>query len=42
MFDEIEYDDYLTAEVVPPYPSHPEKLAFDTASSMDLILEEEV
>lgn len=42
MFDEIEYDDYLTAEVVPSYPSHPEKLAFDTAGSMDLILEEEV
>lgn len=38
----VGYDDYLTTGVVQPYLSHPEKLAFDTASSMNLILKEEV
>lgn len=39
---ELEYDDYLTAEVLPLYKHHPEKLAMDTATSLDMILDGEV
>lgn len=35
---EVNYDDYLTAEIMPPYRFCPEKLIYDISSSLDGIL----
>jgi hexulose-6-phosphate isomerase len=34
----INYDSWITAEVLPAYKYHPERLIYDTAASMDAIL----
>ena len=36
---EIGYDDYVTAEMMPPYSQHPEALIYNTSKSMDFILD---
>ena len=35
---EIGYNDYITAEILPPYSQHPEALIYNTSKSMDFIL----
>ncbi|TKJ47729.1 xylulose 5-phosphate 3-epimerase [Candidatus Aerophobetes bacterium Ae_b3a] len=35
---EIGYNDYITAEILPPYSQHPEALIYNTSRSMDSIL----
>lgn len=35
----IDYDDYITAEMMPPYAFYPERLIYDTSAAMDKILE---
>lgn len=35
---EIDYDSYLTAEIVPPYREYPQALIYNTSKSMDFIL----
>jgi len=35
---EIGYNDYITAEILPPYSHHPEALIYNTSKSMDFIL----
>ena len=35
---EIGYNDYITAEILPPYSQHPEALIYNTSRSMDFIL----
>lgn len=35
---EVGYDDYITAEIIPPYSHHPEVLIYNTSRSMDYIL----
>ncbi len=35
---EIGYNDYITAEILPPYSQHPEVLIYNTSRSMDSIL----
>ena len=35
---EIDYDSYLTAEMVPPYKEYPQALIYNTSKSMDFIL----
>ena len=35
---EIKYDDYLTAEMIPPYKYYPEQLLYDTSYALDVIL----
>lgn len=35
---QIGYNDYITAEMMPPYPQHPEALIYNTSKSMDFIL----
>lgn len=35
---EIGYNDYITAEILPPYSQHPEVLIYNTSRSMDFIL----
>jgi L-ribulose-5-phosphate 3-epimerase len=35
---EIGYDDYLVAEVKPPYRYYPERLIYETSSSIDVFL----
>lgn len=35
---EVGYDDYLVAEVMPPYKYHPERLIYETSSSIDVLL----
>ncbi len=35
---EVGYDSYLTAEMMPPYPHHPEALIYNTSIAMDRIL----
>lgn len=35
---EVGYDDYLTAEMIPPYRHHPEALVHQTARAIDFIL----
>jgi L-ribulose-5-phosphate 3-epimerase len=37
---EIGYDDYLTAEMTPVYPTYPEQRLFNTAASLQRILDE--
>ncbi|KKN02275.1 hypothetical protein LCGC14_1119340 [marine sediment metagenome] len=34
----IGYNDYITAEILPPYSQHPEALIYNTSKSMDFIL----
>lgn len=34
---EVGYDGYLTAEILPPYSQHPEALIYNTPRSMDFI-----
>jgi len=36
--EEIGYDGWLTAEILPPYSQHPEALLYNTSKSMDFIL----
>ncbi len=36
---EIGYNDYITAEILPPYSQHPEALIYNTSKSMDFILD---
>lgn len=35
---EVGYERYLTAEIIPPYSQHPEALNYNTSRSMDFIL----
>jgi len=35
---EVAYDDYITAEMLPPYSQHPGALIYNTSKSMDFIL----
>lgn len=35
---EVGYNDYITAEILPPYSQHPEALIYNTSRSMDFIL----
>ena len=35
---EVGYNDYITAEIVPPYSQYPEALIYNTSKSMDFIL----
>ena len=35
---EVGYNDYVTAEIMPPYTQHPEALIYNTSKSMDFIL----
>ena len=35
---EVGYDDYITAEM-PPYPHHPEQMAYDISRRLDLIIQ---
>ena len=35
---EVGYNDYITAEILPPYSQHPEALIYNTSKSMDFIL----
>ena len=35
---EIGYNDYITAEILPPYSQHPEALIYNTSKGMDFIL----
>ncbi len=35
---EVGYNDYITAEILPPYSPHPEALIYNTSKSMDFIL----
>lgn len=35
---EVGYNDYITAEILPPYWQHPEALIYNTSRSMDFIL----
>jgi len=35
---EIGYNDYITAEIMPPYSQHPEALIYNISKSMDFIL----
>jgi L-ribulose-5-phosphate 3-epimerase len=37
-FNKIEYDDWATAEMLPPYTYYHEQIVFNTAASMDKIL----
>lgn len=39
---ETGYDDYLTAEMIPPYRTHPRALVYQTSRAMDFILGREV
>ena len=36
--NEIGYDGYITAEMIPPYKFYPERLIYDTSKAMDRIL----
>jgi len=36
--EEIDYNDYLTAEILPAYPQHPKALLYNISKSMDFIL----
>jgi len=37
---EVGYDDYLVAEVMPPYKFHPDRLIHETSKSIDAIMED--
>ena len=36
---EVGYNDYITAEILPPYSQHPEALIYNISKSMDFILD---
>jgi L-ribulose-5-phosphate 3-epimerase len=37
-FEQIGYDDYAFAEMIPPYKQHPEQIIYNTSATMDRIL----
>ena len=37
-FNEIGYNSFLTAEMLPPYPHHPDALIYNTSKALDYIL----
>ncbi len=41
-FDKIDYDGWVTAEMLPPYAQYPETILYNTSNSMDKILGREI